>query len=133
MGIVFIDRKSSAEGKTTLHSAARQAKEEGGSLLVFPEGTRSNCAKEFLPFKKGAFHAAIDAQVPVLPVVCSHYDFIDCKKREFKSSGHIEVRILDPISTEGMDKGDVDKLLEKTRTQMSHVYNEISFKNKKEK
>ena len=133
MGTVFIDRMSSAEGKATLQAAARQAKEEGWSLFMFPEGTRSNCAKELLPFKKGAFHIAIDAQVPILPVVFSHYDFIDCKKREFKSSGHVNVRILDPISTEGMDKGDVDKLLETTRTQMSHVYNEISFEGKKEK
>ena len=100
---------------------------------MFPEGTRSNCAKEFLPFKKGAFHTAIDAQVPILPVVFGHYDFMDCKKREFKSSGQIKVRILDPILTEGMDKGDVDKLLEMTRAQMSQVYNEISFESKKEK
>ena len=52
-----------------------QAKERKTNVIIFPEGTRhhSTKAKEMLPFKKGAFAAAIGSQMPVLPVVISHY------------------------------------------------------------
>ena len=44
------------------------------SLWVFPEGTRSSKPEPtLLPFKKGAFHLAVQAQVPIVPVVCENY------------------------------------------------------------
>lgn len=51
-------------------------------LWVFPEGTRHN-TNEIHPFKKGAFHLAIDNQLPILPVVFSQYYFLDEKNRRF--------------------------------------------------
>jgi 1-acyl-sn-glycerol-3-phosphate acyltransferase len=53
-------------------------------MWVFPEGTRNNTG-DILPFKKGAFHVAIAAQIPVLPVIFSSYYFLDNKKKEFES------------------------------------------------
>jgi lysophosphatidate acyltransferase len=53
-------------------------------MWVFPEGTRNNTGN-ILPFKKGAFHVAIAAQVPILPVIFSSYYFLDNKKKEFES------------------------------------------------
>ena len=52
-----------------------QAKENKTNVIIFPEGTRHHSTKEreMLPFKKGAFAAAIGSQMPVLPVVISHY------------------------------------------------------------
>ena len=52
-----------------------QAKERKTNVIIFPEGTRhhSTKTKEMLPFKKGAFAAAIGSKMPVLPVVISHY------------------------------------------------------------
>ena len=41
-------------------------------LWVFPEGTRS-MGDEMLPFKKGAFHLAVEGQLPILPIVYSSY------------------------------------------------------------
>ena len=34
---------------------------------------------KLLPFKKGAFHVAIAAKAPIIPVVVSQYDFLDYK------------------------------------------------------
>lgn len=41
---------------------------------MFPEGTRTTFeTPNMLPFKKGAFHLAIQAGVPIVPVVCENY------------------------------------------------------------
>lgn len=62
------------------------------SLWVFPEGTRSNLPfPDLLPFKKGAFHLAVQAQVPIVPVVCENYNrFFDGKTRF--EAGEVRVR-----------------------------------------
>ena len=54
------------------------------------------------------------------------YDFIDAKKRRFAASGNVTVRILDPISTEGMDRSDVSGLTESVRSKMQEAFEEIS-------
>ena len=46
----------------------REALANRVSVMIFPEGTRSTTA-ELLPFKDGAFRLAIDAGVPILPLV----------------------------------------------------------------
>ena len=68
----------------------------------------------------------LDNQLPVLPVIVSKYDFIDVKKKVFKTSGKVTIRILEPILTEGMAKADVTDLAENVRNQMQEVLNEIS-------
>jgi len=127
-GGIFIDRSAGDQARETLNQAGREAATEEHSLLVFPEGTRSiNRGVEGIQaFKKGAFHVAVDNQLPVLPVVVSRYDFIDAKKRRFATSGTVTVRILDPISTEGMDRADVSGLTESVRSKMQEAFEEIS-------
>ena len=47
------------------------------SMLLFPEGTRNSAGGgSLLPFKKGAFHVALDIKAPILPIVVSEYDFL---------------------------------------------------------
>lgn len=52
------------------------------SVCIFPEGTRHG-GKELLPFKKGAFHMSIGAQVPIQPIVVSRYHFLDSNQHKF--------------------------------------------------
>ena len=42
---------------------------------MYPEGTR-NRNEGMLPFKRGAFHMAIQAHIPIVPVVMHNYDHI---------------------------------------------------------
>lgn len=53
-------------------------------LLLFPEGKRHANSK-LMPFKKGAFHLAIESQTPIQPVVVSKYYFLNDKKKKFDS------------------------------------------------
>ncbi|ROT78907.1 1-acyl-sn-glycerol-3-phosphate acyltransferase alpha [Penaeus vannamei] len=71
-GTRFIDRGNPERAKMSMNKALEYVTEEKVKLWVFPEGTRS-MADEMLPFKKGAFHLAIEGQLPVLPVVYSSY------------------------------------------------------------
>ncbi|NND28938.1 MAG: HAD-IB family hydrolase [Myxococcales bacterium] len=66
-GAVFIDRSDTAKAIEALGPAV-EALRHGRSLIIAPEGTRSTTTAVG-PFKKGAFHLAMDAGVPIVPVV----------------------------------------------------------------
>lgn len=89
------------------------------SVFIFPEGTRSYYDyPDMLSFKKGAFHLAVQAQVPIVPVVVANYSNILSVKRKVFRAGTIPVRVLEPVSTKGKTKGDVDALLQEVREKM---------------
>ena len=65
---------------------------ERQSVFIFPEGTRSYAEKpELLPFKKGAFHLAIQAQVPIVPVVAANYSHVLNVKKKIFNGGVVDV------------------------------------------
>ena len=73
-GTVFIDRTSRASALKAFAGAAEEMKRERQSVFIFPEGTRSNAEEPMLlGFKKGAFHLAIQAGVPIIPVIAGCY------------------------------------------------------------
>ena len=91
------------------------------SLMLFPEGTRNSAGGgSLLPFKKGAFHVAMDIGVPILPMVVSEYDFLgpDGARSEKFTSSNITIKILPPIETEGVTKDQMDDLIKETRDSM---------------
>lgn len=124
-GLVFINRRKGKKAAELINEALDKMNETNTKLWVFPEGTRRNTGK-IHEFKKGAFHAAIHAQVPVIPVVFSTYkNILDKKNKTFKD-GEIKICVLDEIPTKGMTADDVDELMEKTHNVMSIKYKEIS-------
>lgn len=90
---VFIDRGNRETARLAFEGAARQMKQERQSVFIFPEGTRSYATRaELLPFKKGAFHLAIQAQVPIVPIVVANYsNILHVQSRTF-TSGKIPVK-----------------------------------------
>src|SRR5204863_6140744 len=66
-GTVFIDRSNRQKAIEALRPAIA-ALRDGTSLAIAPEGTRS-VTPRVGPFKKGAFHIAMEARVPVVPIV----------------------------------------------------------------
>lgn len=65
-GCIFIDRGNRHRSLASLKDAARRIR-DGQSLAAFPEGTRSRDGR-LLPFKKGPFSLALQADVPVVPL-----------------------------------------------------------------
>ena len=72
-GNILIDRTNRSKAAGTISKAAEKIKQNGLSVWMFPEGTRSY-GRGLLPFKTGAFHTALNAQVPVIPVCMSTTD-----------------------------------------------------------
>ncbi|KAL1606254.1 hypothetical protein SLS60_003656 [Paraconiothyrium brasiliense] len=116
---VFIDRANRTTARAAFDSAANTMRTERQNVFIFPEGTRSYAEQpELLPFKKGAFHLAIQAQVPIIAIVVANYSHVlNVKKREFHP-GVIDVSVLPPISTKGMTAENVDALMKRTRDAM---------------
>ncbi len=94
------------------------------SVMVFPEGTRS-ASGELGEFKDGAFKVAIKAGVPILPLaVIGTRDALIKHDWRFGSS-HAEVRVLDPIPTDGLSKHDAADLRERARTAIAAALDEM--------
>ncbi|CZR61297.1 related to sn2-acylglyceride fatty acyltransferase [Phialocephala subalpina] len=118
-GTVFIDRANSSSARQAMAGAADEITKEKQNVWIFPEGTRSY-AKEpmLLPFKKGAFHLAVQAGVPIIPVVIGNYsDVLYVQGRRFKA-GEIPVKVLKPIETKNLTAADVEDLTRDTRELM---------------
>ncbi|KAF4964345.1 hypothetical protein FSARC_7712 [Fusarium sarcochroum] len=122
-GSIFIDRKNSKDARDAMKGAADEIQSKRQSVYMFPEGTRSY-AKEpmLLPFKKGAFHLAVQAGVPIVPCVVANYSHILHPKTLLFNSGKIPVKVLKPIPTKGLSPTDVDEL---TRTTRELMLNEL--------
>lgn len=126
-GSVFIDRAHRSEATKALAGAAEAMKTLKQSVFMFPEGTRSYSKEPMLlPFKKGAFHLAVQAGVDILPVVAENYSkVLDVKAKQFRP-GVIRVKVLQPISTAGMTAADVDGLTHDTREKMLETLKELA-------
>jgi lysophosphatidate acyltransferase len=99
-GTIFIDRKNAKDAREAMKGAATEIQQKQQSVYMFPEGTRSY-AKEagLLPFKKGAFHLAVQAGVPIVPVVVANYSHIMFVRDMVFNAGTIPVKGLSPVLT----------------------------------
>jgi len=64
--LVPVDRSNREAAIESVHAAAEVLR-RGLNMVIYPEGTRSADGR-LLPFKKGPFHLAMEARVPVIPV-----------------------------------------------------------------
>jgi putative phosphoserine phosphatase / 1-acylglycerol-3-phosphate O-acyltransferase len=97
-GVAFIDRANTEKARAALEPAVRKLREEGISLAISPEGTRSPTPRVG-PFKKGAFHIAMQAEVPIVPIVFRNTGELLWKGAQTLRPGTVEVVVLPPVST----------------------------------
>ncbi len=96
-------RRGSRESVIRMMELCRLALSEGNSIMMFPEGSRSENGR-LKPFKPSAFELAIEAGSPVLPIVLEGTARA-LPKRGFVLRGRhpIRIRILDEIASAGFD------------------------------
>ena len=112
-GYISIDRNNRESAFKSLAAAANQIK-SGVSVLIFPEGTRSRDGR-IRPFKKGGFVMAIDAGVPIVPVVITGTRAIMPKGKFRVYKGHVRMDIQKPISTSTYTRETKEALMESVR------------------
>ncbi len=113
VNIIAIDRSNPERALQSMEKA-REVMKQGFSFGVFVEGTRG-MPGELLPFKKGAFHLAIQTDAAIVPVAIKNTDRMMGKKTGAAYGGTIKMTLLPPIETKGLSADDLPELLRKTR------------------
>ena len=123
-GHVYVDRQNRAQAVAAMRDAGVRMREQGLSMALFPEGTRSPDGR-LLPFKKGSFVLAIETGNTLLPVAIDGGRLIMPKGRIGIHSGRIRIRCGEPIPLAGLTKDDRDAVLDATEGQISEMLAEI--------
>lgn len=98
VGTVFIDRGNSVQAIEALKPAVRCLK-NGTSFAISPEGSRST-GYRLGTFKMGAFHIAMQARVPIVPIVIQNSHDSQPKGGFFIRPARIRVTVLPPVATD---------------------------------
>lgn len=123
-GNLLIDRNNRSKAHTTIAEVVNAFQKRKISFWMFPEGTRSR-GRGLLPFKTGAFHAAIAAGVPIIPVCVSNTSNKINLNRI--NNGLVIVEMLPPIDTSGYGKDQVRELATHCREIMKAKIAELDL------
>jgi putative phosphoserine phosphatase/1-acylglycerol-3-phosphate O-acyltransferase len=107
-GVVLIDRKDTARAIEAMAPLVDAMRVEGKSVCLSPEGTRSVTDK-LAPFKKGAFHLAMQAGVPIVPIVIHNSGDVQPKGDLLFHPGTVHVEVLPPVDTSGWSVETIDQ------------------------
>jgi putative phosphoserine phosphatase/1-acylglycerol-3-phosphate O-acyltransferase len=108
--VAFLDRGDPERAKAALRPAVQRLR-DGVSVAIAPEGTRS-VTPRLGQFKKGAFHLAIEAEVPIVPVVLRNVGEAMWRNAKTMRPATVEVHVHEPVDVRGWDprnlNGDVE-------------------------
>ncbi len=119
-GYISIDRSDRKSAFLSLNQAVKTIR-NGVSVLIFPEGTRSRNGR-IQPFKKGGFVLAVEAGVPIVPVVVHGTWSIMAKDGLLIRPGTVTVEILPPVETQTYSRKTKEALLERIRQEMVRAF-----------
>lgn len=114
--MAFLDRSNTQKAIDALAPAVDRLK-RGLSVVIAPEGTRSYSPR-IGAFKKGAFHVARQAGVPVVPVVIRNSGEIMGRNDQMMRAGTIQVAVLPPVPVQDWAAEDLDQRVAEVRQSM---------------
>ena len=117
----LIDRSNRESAIRTMKAATENTIKYKRSVSLAPEGTRSKNG-HVLPFKKGAFHIALDAKIPIYPIVMCGAAEAMPKHTFWAYPRPISLRFLPPVSTENWSLENLDQHIAEVQKSMSDAY-----------
>lgn len=111
--VAFLDRSNTSKAISAMQPAVDKLR-AGISIVMAPEGTRS-LSPRVGALKKGGFHLARDAGVPIVPVVIRNAGEIMWRNAKVAQEGTIEVVVHEPVPTINWTRGDIDEWVSRTR------------------
>jgi putative phosphoserine phosphatase/1-acylglycerol-3-phosphate O-acyltransferase len=119
-GTVFIDRANSANAIEAMRPLVDALRKQRKSVVIAPEGTRT-VSPRLAPFKKGAFHLAMQAGVPIVPIVIHNAGDVAPKGDFVFRPATVEVDVLPPVDTSGWRAETIDRHVAQVRAMFSSV------------
>jgi putative phosphoserine phosphatase/1-acylglycerol-3-phosphate O-acyltransferase len=117
--IVYVDRADSKQARAALQPAVDRLR-SGTSIAIAPEGTRSPTPR-LGRFKKGAFHLAMQARVPLVPIVIRNAGDVMWRGSLVIRPGTVDVAVLPPVSTRGWKVSQLDERIASVRDQFEQT------------
>lgn len=112
VGHIMVDTKTAGGIKETI-SQAKKKLEGGVSIIVFPEGRRTDTGR-MGPFKQGAFKLAVEFDLPLVPVTIDGSYRVMPRSTFNVTPGTINITVHDPIEP-GIDGHDVSRVIDECR------------------
>jgi len=113
-GMVFVDRANASSAIEAMQPLVDAMRNGGKSVVIAPEGTRS-ISPRLSPFKKGAFHLAMQAGVPMVPVVIHNSGDVAPKGEFVFRPATVEVDVLPPVDTSSWRARAIDEHVAEVR------------------
>ncbi|MEP4149138.1 MAG: HAD-IB family hydrolase [Halioglobus sp.] len=117
-GVVFIDRANSKNAIDSIAPLVDTMRDEGKSVVLAPEGTRT-VSPTLAPFKKGAFHIAMQAGVPIVPIVIRNAGDVSPKGDFVFRSATVDVEVLPPVDTSDWSAKTIDQHVTEVRNMFA--------------
>jgi 1-acyl-sn-glycerol-3-phosphate acyltransferase len=112
---ITVDRSKVTSRVSSLRRSI-DALDEGKSLVIYPEGGMTSASPpDLAPFKDGAFRAAIEKQIPIVPVTIPFNWIILPDGPLLLRWGKIKVIFHEPIETQGLTPASVGELRTRVR------------------
>jgi len=110
-GSIFVDTSSHQARSKTIEDAKTQL-ENGNSVIIFPEGTRSHTGK-MGKFKRGAYQIALDLKLPIVPMTLNGTYEVMPSGSYFLNPHKLELIIHNPIPTDLIQVEDIQDVVVK--------------------
>jgi 1-acyl-sn-glycerol-3-phosphate acyltransferase len=120
-GHIFVDRSDRQKSIQSLRRAGEKMRREHSTVIIFPEGTRSQTGA-LQPFKKGAFMLALEGGVRILPVVISGSDRILHVRSLRITPGTIHLHFGEPVEPGAPGEQGTESLMEAVRGRMLGLF-----------
>jgi 1-acyl-sn-glycerol-3-phosphate acyltransferase len=99
---VFIDRRDRALARESLQRAGASLRQDGRSVIIFPEGTRQEPGA-LGPFKMGAVHLAMEAGLPLVPVGIRNSATLMERGSLVGRAGTVDIHLGAPLDPHGWE------------------------------